>query len=149
MLRIRRIQLGAGWISPHPTWLLKGYYDNQHYSIRGVTLKNISEWTALLHINRKYRQNPFVLTDIHWAWDIDIQWRQGMGEWLSLSVSRGYDYMYVFLSKCQCWVSLQIWIHWGLVTQFGDIDLGDVGSGISLLPDGTKPLPEQMASYHQ
>ena len=42
--------------------------------------------------------------------------------------------------------------HWGLVMPFGDIDLGqqlNIGSGNGLLPDGTKPLPEPMLTYHQ
>ena len=39
--------------------------------------------------------------------------------------------------------------HWGRVTPFGGIDLGQIGSGNGLLPDGTKPLPETMLTYHQ
>ena len=32
---------------------------------------------------------------------------------------------------------------------YGNIDLGNIGSGNDLLPDGTKPLPEPMVTYHQ
>ena len=39
--------------------------------------------------------------------------------------------------------------HWGLVTPYGDIDLVNIGSGNGLLPDGTKPLPESMLTYHK
>ena len=39
--------------------------------------------------------------------------------------------------------------HCGLVTTYGDIDLVNIGSGNGLMPDGTKPLPEQMLTYHQ
>ena len=31
----------------------------------------------------------------------------------------------------------------------GDMDLVNIGSGNGLLPDGTKPLPEPMLTYHQ
>ena len=36
---------------------------------------------------------------------------------------------------------------WGLVTPYGEI-LDNIGSGKGLLPDGTKPLPEPMLTYH-
>ena len=39
--------------------------------------------------------------------------------------------------------------HWGRVMPYGDSDLVNIGSGNGLLPDGTKPLPEQMLTYHQ
>ena len=39
--------------------------------------------------------------------------------------------------------------HWGLVTPNDDRDLGQIGSGNGLLPDGTKPLPEPMLTDHQ
>ena len=39
--------------------------------------------------------------------------------------------------------------HCGLVTPYGDRDLVNIGSGNGLLPDGTKPLPEPMLTYHQ
>ena len=32
---------------------------------------------------------------------------------------------------------------------YGEIDLGDIGSGNVLLPDSTKPLPESMLTDHQ
>ena len=35
--------------------------------------------------------------------------------------------------------------HCGLVSPYGDTD---IGSGTGLLPDGTKPLPEPMLTYH-
>ena len=37
----------------------------------------------------------------------------------------------------------------GLVTSYGPIELGQHCSGNGLLPDGTKPLPEPMLTYHQ
>ena len=37
----------------------------------------------------------------------------------------------------------------GLVTLYGDIDLGQHCSGNGLLPDGTKPSPEPMLTYLQ
>ena len=38
----------------------------------------------------------------------------------------------------------------GLVTPYGIVEiLVNTGSGNGLLPDGTKPLPEQMFTYHQ
>ena len=37
----------------------------------------------------------------------------------------------------------------GLVTPYGDIIWVNIGSGNGLLPDGTKPLPEPMLTYHQ
>ena len=36
-----------------------------------------------------------------------------------------------------------------LVTPYGDIDRINIDSSKGLLPDGTKPLPEQMFTYHQ
>ena len=39
--------------------------------------------------------------------------------------------------------------HWGLVTLFGDKDLGQHWLRYSLLPDGIKPLPEPMLTDHQ
>ena len=40
--------------------------------------------------------------------------------------------------------------HCDLVTPYGDMNLGQhIGSGNGLLPDGTKPLPEPMLTYHQ
>ena len=39
-----------------------------------------------------------------------------------------------------CWPSNAIWRH---------IDLGSISSGNRLLPDGTKPLPEPMLTYHR
>ena len=39
--------------------------------------------------------------------------------------------------------------HCGLVTPYGDIILVNNGSGNGLLPDGTKPLPEPMFTYHE
>ena len=41
------------------------------------------------------------------------------------------------------------WSHWGLLTPYGDIDLVNTGSGNGLSPDGTKPLPEPVLTYHQ
>ena len=38
--------------------------------------------------------------------------------------------------------------HCGLVTAYGNIDLGS-DSGTGWLPDGTKPLAEPMLTYHQ
>ena len=35
------------------------------------------------------------------------------------------------------------------MTPYGDRDLGNIGSGNGLVPDGTKPLPEPMLIYHQ
>ena len=39
--------------------------------------------------------------------------------------------------------------HCGLVMPYGELDLGQQGSGNGLVPDGTKPLPEPMLTYHQ
>ena len=39
--------------------------------------------------------------------------------------------------------------HCGLVTPYGDRDLGQHFSGNGLLPAGTKPLPEPMLTDHQ
>ena len=39
-------------------------------------------------------------------------------------------------------------VHWCLVTPYDDSDLGQISSGNGLLPDGTKPLPESMLTYH-
>ena len=39
--------------------------------------------------------------------------------------------------------------HCGLVAPYADIDMGQPGSGNGLLPDGTKPLPEPMLTYHK
>ena len=39
--------------------------------------------------------------------------------------------------------------HKPLVTPYGDTELGEIGSGKGLLPDGTKPLLELMLTYHQ
>ena len=38
--------------------------------------------------------------------------------------------------------------HCGLMTSYGGIDWVNIGSGNGLLPDGTKPLPEPMLTYH-
>ena len=38
--------------------------------------------------------------------------------------------------------------HCGLVTPYGDIIWVNIGSGNGLLPEGTKPLPEPMLTYH-
>ena len=32
---------------------------------------------------------------------------------------------------------------------YGDIDIGQLGSGNGLLPDGTMPLRDPMVTYHQ
>ena len=39
--------------------------------------------------------------------------------------------------------------HCGLVMPFGDKRLGNIGSGSGLLLANTKPLPEQMLTYHR
>ena len=39
--------------------------------------------------------------------------------------------------------------HCGLVMPYDDIDLVNIGSGNGLLPDGTKPLPEPVLTYHK
>ena len=39
--------------------------------------------------------------------------------------------------------------HYGLVTPYGNRELGQHCSGNGLLPDGTKPLPEPMLTCHQ
>ena len=39
--------------------------------------------------------------------------------------------------------------HWGLVTPYGDIDLGKIGSGNCFLPGHSKPLTESMLTHHQ
>ena len=41
----------------------------------------------------------------------------------------------IIISKCL------VLTHCNLVMPYGDIDLDDIGSGIGLLPDGTKQLP--------
>ena len=39
---------------------------------------------------------------------------------------------------------------WGPVTQYGATEiLVNIGSGNGLLPDGIKPLPEPVLTYHQ
>ena len=38
--------------------------------------------------------------------------------------------------------------HCGLMTPYGDIDLGEHSCNAVLLPDGTKPLPEPMLNNH-
>ena len=45
--------------------------------------------------------------------------------------------------------SLKDLTHWSLGMPYGDRDLGQLGSGNGLLPDGTKPLPEPMLTYYQ
>ena len=46
-----------------------------------------------------------------------------------------------------------VWVseltHCGLVTPYGNKDLGQHGSGNGLVPDGSKPLPEPMLTDHQ
>ena len=37
----------------------------------------------------------------------------------------------------------------GLVTQMASLNLVNIGYGNGLLPDGTKPLPKPMLTYHQ
>ena len=37
----------------------------------------------------------------------------------------------------------------GLVTPYGNIELGQYGSGIGLLHEGTESSPEPMLTYHQ
>ena len=44
---------------------------------------------------------------------------------------------------------LQLLTHYGPGKPYGDIDLGNIGSGNGLLPDGTKPLPEPVLVNHQ
>ena len=39
--------------------------------------------------------------------------------------------------------------YWGLVTQYGDTDRVNIGSGIGFSPDDTKPSPELMLTYNQ
>ena len=39
--------------------------------------------------------------------------------------------------------------HWGLVTPYGDKDLGNIGSGNCFLPGHSKPLTESMLTHHQ
>ena len=46
----------------------------------------------------------------------------------------------------QWWFSLT---HCGLLTPYVDKIWVNIGSGNGLLPDGTKPLPEPMLTYHQ
>ena len=59
------------------------------------------------------------------------------------------------MSSAKWWpfcLSFNVLIYCGLVVQNGDIDLGlwvNTGSGNGLLPDGTKPIPEPVSSYHQ
>ena len=40
-------------------------------------------------------------------------------------------------------------INFGVVTPFGDRDLGNIGRGNGLLPDSTKPLPQPVLIYFQ
>ena len=39
--------------------------------------------------------------------------------------------------------------HCGLVTPYGDINLGPHWLSNGLLPDGSKPLPEPILTFHQ
>ena len=32
---------------------------------------------------------------------------------------------------------------------YGDLEMGNIGSGNGVLPDSTKPLPEPLLIYHQ
>ena len=52
------------------------------------------------------------------------------------------------------WASYEVSIgsilsHSGLVTPYSDIDLGHIGSDNGLVPEGNKPLPGPMLSFHQ
>ena len=48
------------------------------------------------------------------------------------------------------WSIPNVLTHCGLVTPYDDMDLGEwFGTGNNLLPDGTKPLPKRMLTYHQ
>ena len=56
--------------------------------------------------------------------------------------------------SCRCmWLPLlcaDFWLTlYGPVMPYGDIDLGNIGLGNGLLPDGIKPLPEPMLTYQQ
>ena len=42
-----------------------------------------------------------------------------------------------------------LFTHCGLVTQYGSIDLGHIGSSSGVLPDGTKPLPKPILTRHK
>ena len=44
---------------------------------------------------------------------------------------------------------LSVLTHCGLVTQYGDMIWVNTNSRNGLLPDGTKPLPVPMLTYHQ
>ena len=44
---------------------------------------------------------------------------------------------------------LNVLTHCGLVMSYGILDSINIGSGNGLLPDGTKPLPEQVLTNHQ
>ena len=61
--------------------------------------------------------------------------------------------MQIFLCVCVCgsWNKFSMWrlTHCCLVTPYGDIDLVKFGSVSGLLPDGTKPVPEPMLTYHK
>ena len=56
---------------------------------------------------------------------------------ISHKISKLNDYYFFILT------------HSSLVMPNGDTNLGNIGSGYGLLPDGTKPLPEPIIPYHQ
>ena len=62
-----------------------------------------------------------------------------------------YFFSIIFYYEYVINVYLYIYIktHFGLVTPYGDIDLGNIGSINGLMPDGTKSLPGTMITNHQ
>ena len=44
--------------------------------------------------------------------------------------------------------STMVLLNYGIVMPYGDIELGNIGSGNGLVPDGTKPLPVPMLPFY-
>ena len=56
-----------------------------------------------------------------------------------------FEKQYVFSD----WIKEFNLAHCGQVMPYGDTDLGYIGSGNGLVPDGTKPLPGPMLTDHK
>ena len=76
-------------------------------------------------------------------------------DWRKLTSAIAHDFAAQMYTSTWSRMQVEKFIHWGLVIYaFGDLDMPsdiliNTGLGNGLLPDGTKPLPEPMLSYHQ
>ena len=80
-----------------------------------------------------YGQNGFLIIDLKFGWLFPVDHSIA---WVIWTFYNSISWFRDVLTHC------------GLVMPYVDMCLVNIGLGNGLLPDGTKPLPEPMLTYH-